>query len=598
MQRIEMLNNPSKTKNLDNLSEEYSPEKRNSQIPPSPKKNEVMSGLLTSLQKIGKSIFGTNPQDEHKNEAHSFVSSEDISLAIDTLASHPNKNPSLTLSDRIQNEINAGSSELRLMTEKEREALDGMSSLYEKAIPSEVKPTEITQLLKRIENPLLKIALKDDKILQSSQHPARRVADLIEQFSIATDADGNIVDSLVQKNLNDVVEKITNDYQEGGTAYLETAKQSLENLLDPLQKNRLERINELQASSEKDEHERDAQRKTSEYLEARFADTETAELTIQLLEEGWKQYLAEIIMQDGMSGSRWNQGEIAYERLTTWSEPSFKPDSKHRFEISAWLAMVERHLSSVCTDADRLKIFMAKAVKSLAQTQDPTSKPLSRVYVPAHHFISPEDTAQKIREKYVYLIDRLKIGEWWDFFQNNDWIPMQLIWMSQPPGRCAFTNRSATKKMEVSLDQFNQYLESNVIRPGEDIDLPMFERAEHAIIDNEFNSILHNTTHSHIQGMWNRNGFMLNLSNISRDRRRLDQLHVLMVIGFDQISMLYTQRGIEVGDALINNIATSFTSLLRKEDIVALFSEDSFALFLLNVDQLIYHWINRYLFLF
>ena len=113
----------------------------------------------------------------------------------------------------------------------------------------------------------------------------------------------------------------------------------------------------------------------------------------------------------------------------------------------------------------------------------------------------------------------------------------------------------------------------------------MFERAEHAIIGNEFNSILHNTTHSHIQGMWNRNGFMLNLSNISRDRRRLDQLHVLMVIGFDQISMLYTQRGIEVGDALINNIATSFTSLLRKEDIVALFSEDSFALFLLNVDQ-------------
>lgn len=545
----------------------------------------IFSELMQHLTQLGKSIIGAKHSDINQNKQYTHAQNKEIKEAIDKLGTQLNDVIPVPVSKRIEDEINTDSSELRLMTEKEREALDTVSLLYDKAFPSTSKSTRITELSKQLEAPLMKATLSDESILKARNHPARNVVNLVEQFAIATDSNGNILDSVIQKNLDYVVEKIKNDFENGGSAYLETAKQTLEILLDPLHKDRLKRISELQEVSEADAHSRDAHRKIKEYLEARFAGQEVAELIDHLLREGWENYLLAIIIRDGMHGTGWDQGEIALERLMTWSEATFKPNTKHRFEVSAWLAMVERHLSTICKDIDQLKIFMALARKSLQQTLPPISRPLRRIYIPEHHFLPFNSNANKSKEEYSYLIDRLKIGEWWDFFKTDNWVPMQLIWMSHPPGLCLFTNRSATEKLEISLDEFNKGLNSNLIRTGDDLNLPMLERAEYSVVDDAVQKIKHQATHSHIQGIWNRNGFMLNLTNISHDRRRFDQTHVLMVIGFDQIRMIYTQRGMEAGDLLIQSIAEKFTSQLRKEDILAAFTESSFALLFLNVDQ-------------
>jgi len=339
-------------------------------------KPNLFSELIQHLSQLGKSILGATSQDIKTDIQYAPAGHEVIKQAIDKLAMRPNDEPSTPLSKRIEDEINAESDELRLMTDKEREALDAVSLLYDKAFPITTMPTKITQLTKQLEAPLLKATLSDETIIHAKNHPARNVVNLVEQFAIATDSHGNMLDSVIQKNLDDVVEKIKVDFEKGGSAYLETAKQTLENLLDPLQKDRLKRISEFQEASEANAHSRDAQHKIKEYLEARFAGHEVAELIDQLLREGWESYLLMIIMRDGMHGAGWSQGEIALERLMTWSEASFTPNTKHRFEVSAWLAMVERHLSTICKDFERLKIFMALAKKSLEQTLPPTSRPV------------------------------------------------------------------------------------------------------------------------------------------------------------------------------------------------------------------------------
>ena len=543
-----------------------------------------IAGLIHNLQKLAGYVLGNSNKENKTDTTASAISEEDTALAIDRIKSSTNQKPSSKTSQNIEDEINADASELRLMTEQERYAIDTLSNLYDKALPPTARTSQANQYVQRLESPLLKTAIKDDSILTSKNHPARRVVDLLEEFSIAEDSSGKFQDEVLQKNLDDVVNKITADFEKGSSTYLETAKESLESLLDPLQRDRLQRVAQFQESSEAAEQSRDARRKVAEYLEARFADHEIAELIELLLKEGWEQYLVTIVMHDGMKGAGWNQGEIALERLMSWSEPSFTPNSKHRYEVSAWLAMVERRLSPICSSTEQLKIFMAHATKALEQTKAPLSRPLNRIHIPAQQYMPADQSSERIRERYSYLIDRMKIGEWWDFLQNKEWVPMQLIWLSHPPGMCSFTNRAASHMKQMSLAEFEYNLDNDVIRLGKDLDLPMLERAEHAIIDESIQNIQYQATHSHIPNMWNRNGFMLNLANISRDRRRMDQLHVLMVVGFDQIGMIYTQRGMEAGDSLLHNIATTFSSHLRKEDIMAAFTESSFALLLLNVD--------------
>jgi diguanylate cyclase (GGDEF)-like protein len=546
--------------------------------------------LINKIRELGNQINPRKKEDslsglvDSKNKAEQ-ASIKDISQAIDRIEKSHGIIGTNSLSEQIQEEINSDSTELRLMTDKEREALDSMALIYDKAVPPSSQENHINRMVKKLEGPLLKTVLNDESLLNSKQHPARRVVDLIDQFSISTDDKGNIQDINLQKNLNQVVDRIINDYQQGGSSYLETAKQSLEDLLDPLQKDRILRITKFQEDSEAREHIRDAHRKIDDYLEARFASSEVAELLDQLLREGWQQYLVNIALRDGMKGAGWNQGEIALERLMTWSEPKFTPETKQRFEVSAWLSMVERHLSTVCTDYERLKIFMALAKKLLEQTQEPISRPLTRIYLPANRFTKSEQSIQNIRDKFAYLIDKLKVGEYWEVFKNKAWVPMQMIWLSNPPGACSLTNRSATELLELTLEEFSNRIDSNTLRSAVNYDLPLLERAEHAIIDDAFSEVHHQATHSHIAGMWNRNGFMLNLTNIAHDRRKLDQLHVLMVIGFDQIEMIYTQRGIEAGDELIHRIAEKFSSQLRKEDIMAAFTDSSFSLLLINVDR-------------
>lgn len=542
-------------------------------------------GLLQSLRNISAHLMGKSAPIKQTADGYTTIPDNVIADVIDQLDIRVDQADITPLSQRIEASVNQGAESLRLMSEKEREALDMLSILYDRGMKGAQRTGKIGQLVEELEKPLLKSTLKDPSIPVNRDHPARHIVNLIEQFSIAADENGQLRDHTLQENLDKVVQRITKEYEKGDSAYLETVKASLEHLLDPLQRSRTEKIAAMQDNAEASQRKREAHRKVAEYLEARFADHDVAELIEQLLDEGWQQYLVMIVMRDGMNGVGWQQGEIALERLMTWSDVNFKPTSKHKYEITAWLAMVERQLSLVNLNSEKLKIFMAHAKKLLEQTTLPEAKILARKHIHAGRFAEKSISPSAMHSRFGYLIDRLKIGEWWDFLSNQEWIPMQLIWLSQPPGSMLFTNRAASRTLELSLEDFEKQIDQRTVRAGTDLNLPMLERAEHIVINENIHQLQHQATHSHIPGLWNRNGFMLNLKNVSKDRRKMDQLHVLMIIGFDQIGMIYTQRGMEAGDELIKKIAISFTSQLRKEDIIAVFNEGSFALLLLNVDK-------------
>jgi hypothetical protein len=74
------------------------------------------------------------------------------------------------------------------------------------------------------------------------------------------------------------------------------------------------------------------------------------------------------------------------------------------------------------------------------------------------------------------LVDQLRVGEWWELLQEGNWVPMQIIWISQPASHCALCNRSATEKLELELAEFASQLKEGQARRGKNLDQPLLER--------------------------------------------------------------------------------------------------------------------------
>jgi diguanylate cyclase (GGDEF)-like protein len=161
---------------------------------------------------------------------------------------------------------------------------------------------------------------------------------------------------------------------------------------------------------------------------------------------------------------------------------------------------------------------------------------------------------------------------------------MQLIWLSQPPSNCAFANRSATTKQELSLAELSRRMQSGLAKPGKDFDLPLIDRSEHALFDETYQSLMHQVMNDPLTGLLNRKGFMQRLNQMAMPDQA-DQVHAVAIIEFDQFRMIYNSCGAEAAEGLARKLASEVRALIGSDVVVAALRDDTLALLLTHCNR-------------
>jgi len=510
------------------------------------------------------------------------VSLPDLLKALDGLPlaeqAAPGHQPLPAFSERVDERIASMEGDARRLGSSHRQIIDATTGLFARARSDFVPSSDLESLVKRLERPLLKLALKDTNFPNLPEHPARQVLNLIEQFAVAADDKGRFFDAKLQRFLYLLVDRVCSRADEDPGIF-ELVRDNLEKVLLPILQIRRARVARLQEASEGKERIRSARVQVNRALELRLAGREVPAMLLRLLDAGWRQYLVLLELRQGAQGEAWDAGLAVLERLSVLLDPSHADTHRPGTESHQLIGEIERALSTVNVDTNLLSAFLDELRDRLAAGPASPSADPAMILVPPGKLAKQKDEGSDAHMAHRQLVDRLRVGEWWNFSLEGSVVPMQLVWISQPPSSCTFANRSATDKLELTLAELSKKIRSDLAKPGKDLDLPLIERSEYALFDETYQSLIHQVMHDPLTGLLNRKGFMQRLNQLALPDRK-GRTHALGIIEFDQFRMIYNTCGIEAVEMLAKSLASEVQAIIGADAALASFRDDTLALLL------------------
>lgn len=501
-------------------------------------------------------------------------------LALSTQAS-PGEIQTGSLSDQVDASIASDGGEARQLAPDHRRVLDSTAEFFARTRADVVPRSDIETLLKRMEKSLLKLALQDASFPDMPDHPARQVINLIEQFTVAADDDGKLFDAKLKRFLFLLVDKI-DDRADQDPGIFAAVREQLMKVLGSILQIRRARIARMQEACEGRDRIRSARSRVNAVLEQRLAGREVPGLVLRLLDAGWRQYLVLLEMRTGAQGEAWDAALAVLDRLLEWLSPENEPATRSAAAVAALLGGIERSLTTVNVDISLLAAFMDELGECLA-AQNGTA--LATVRVPPGRLARPTADGSKLTlVAHQHLVNRLRVGDWWNIEVAGQPVPMQLIWTSQPASIAAFANRSATRKQELTLPELSRRVHDGLAKPGKDMAMPVIERSEHALFDETYQDLLHHVLHDDTTGLLNRKGFIqrLNLLGMPEDN---NHTHAVGILEFDQFRMIYNTCGVEAVETLARTLAQEARSKMGPDVVLASFRDDTLAILLPNCSR-------------
>ncbi|MBW8329980.1 MAG: DUF1631 family protein [Thiobacillus sp.] len=510
------------------------------------------------------------------------ASLRDLLLALDGVPLASRAVPGMpSLADQIDARIAAAGGNASRLALNHRQILDATNDLFARARADVVPSSDLESLVKRLERPLLKLALQDTDFPNLPDHPARQVLNLIEQFAVAADDKGRFFDAKLQRFLYLLVDRVCSRADEDPGIF-GLVRDSLEKVLLPILQIRRTRVARLQEACEGRERIRSARARVNAALEQRLAGREVPGMLLRLLDAGWRQYLVLLEMRQGAQGETWDAALAVLDRMFAWLG-SDADVSRTAESAQTLLGEIERTLATVNVDTKLLAAFMDELGNGLAD--DPLrSARLPMVLVPPGKLAASHGESDDVQIARSQLADRLRVGDWWDFSLDGSRVPMQLIWISQPPSNCAFANRSATNKTDLTLAELYRQLQNGLAKPGKDMDLPLIERSEHALFDETYQRLMHQVLHDPVTGLLNRKGFMLRLNQLTMPDQA-DRAHAVGIIEFDQFRMIYNTCGVEAAEKLARSLASEVQAQIGPDAVLGAFRDDTLAILLPNCNR-------------
>jgi EAL domain-containing protein (putative c-di-GMP-specific phosphodiesterase class I)/GGDEF domain-containing protein len=466
-----------------------------------------------------------------------------------------------------------------------REAPDSAGGLLDRALRESASVPEIRDLLGRLEGPLRELALRDADFLESAEHPARRTVDLIDQYAMATDASGRLTDPHLRRFLDRLVDRIAG-HTDGDPALFELAQRHLARLLVPVRQARGRRVAELQAVCEARDGVRRAGRRVDEVLALRFGGQPVPALVSDLLEAGLRQHLTMLALRVGQGHATWRKSLSELDRLSVWLQPGYAPGPGFPLEAAESAAWVVHALSTSNMDGERVTGAVGELHRVLeavgagaggafaAATADGGTDSESRSDAAAGP--GADEHGEADREASA-----LRPGSWWLVTREGEPVPMQLVWVSACAEHCALTTRSATRKLELPAADFARALDAGRIAPWSDQDRPLIERSAFSLLDEGRLALREQTIRDPVSGQLSRKGFQQHLQRIAR--RVGGGSHIVGILEFDQLRMIYGACGMDAAQRLVRRLADELRNCLGPEAVMAALRDDTLAVLLPGV---------------
>jgi hypothetical protein len=338
------------------------------------------------------------------------------------------------------------------------ELLDMLYTQIEREVRTDAPATP---LLRKLQLPLLRLALQDRAFFVRAQHPARQLLNAVAE-SGARWLDNDDIDPQLLQPLQQAVNSVADD-DGSDPAVFDASNRELQVQLQNLaRKAEMAERRHVEAARGKEKLEI-AKRRAADTIQELVGDERLPKFVRALLNQAWADVLTLTLLRQGQDSPDWErQLEVTRRIVATCGRTGGLPDPDLTNHIEAALGQVGYHAEEAAAIARRL-------TSALDDDEDPASRTELTMRLKARVRLGedgtearkPELPPRDAAEQAQY--DQLRVmpyGTWIEFTvnQQGDLVRRRLSWYSPVTDKALFVNQRGQRVGEQSLDSVARML--------------------------------------------------------------------------------------------------------------------------------------------
>lgn len=346
------------------------------------------------------------------------------------------------------------------LTREDNDTFELLGMLYAQIEREVQAETPAAALLRRLQLPLLRVALQDRSFFVRQQHPARQLLNAVAE-SGARWLDPDDIDPQLLAPLQQAVNHVVEHF-DGDPAVFEASNRELQLQLQALaRKAEMSERRHVEAARGKEKLEI-AKRQASDTITELLGDQRPPKFVRALLTQAWADVLTLNLLRHGPESQEWRQQlEITRRIIASCCRGDSTSDPGLSDQIEAALSQVGYHAEEAAA--------IAKRLTSVLDDEDAASRTELALRLKARARLG-EDSAEKHKpalpprtpdEQARY--DQLRVlpyGTWIEFVTNQqgDVVRRRLSWYSPVTDNALFVNQRGQRVGEQSLDSVARML--------------------------------------------------------------------------------------------------------------------------------------------
>ena len=321
--------------------------------------------------------------------------------------------------------------------------------------------TAASQLLRKLQLPLLRVALQDRGFFVRAQHPARQMLNAVAE-SGARWLDDDDVDPQLLEPLHRAVDEVVRNYDGGNDAF-DASNRDLQMQLQVLaRKAEMAERRHVEAARGKEKLEI-AKRQAAETISGIVGEQRLPKFVRALLNQAWADVLTLTLLRQGMESPEWQQQLESTRRIVASCGHGGSSDPGLVTHIEAALAKVGYHAEEAAAIARRLTSSLDEDEDDPASRTELTMRLKARVRLGEDGGEAPPlELAPRSPEEQAHY-DQLRVmpyGTWIEFTTNQqgDVVRRRLSWYSPVTDKALFVNQRGQRVGEQSLDSVGRML--------------------------------------------------------------------------------------------------------------------------------------------
>ncbi|MGA9991179.1 MAG: DUF1631 family protein [Thiobacillaceae bacterium] len=441
----------------------------------------------------------------------------------------------------------------------------------QRSIAAQIRP-----FLKRLEEPLLKLAIQDASFFNSPRHPAQRALNAIDRLSMVSSDQGQVKDENLLKLINRWTERIRAESATNPAIYDE-ARAQLEKVLEPLLRGRLARIARLQEALEGWQKTSQAKRSVTRSIEQRVEGKPVPTVVLDLLNNGWRNYLTRGLLRKPEDDDERMQAWGALDQLLDWLDADSGAEIS-RQQAHRLLQYLDTHLAVVSADREGQERVVDRLAEHLLYAKDRSK--LS--YTTLKPGSTNEASAAELSEEARSQLDRIQVGDWFTAEKFSE--PLNLVWIGDDPVLYVFANYRGVKKFDAKPGELASILADGSFKHTDSLQLPLVDRSLSSMVQHMHRSLMRQAVLDPVTGVIWQKEFMRRVRHTWLRAGTGDFGFAIGVMDFEDLRLYQTQLDDEGRSTLLLQLAEYLKSSLPDPELFARSGERIFA-FMLKADN-------------